>query len=118
MKQDMNAFKKLLHIRHVRTLEMLNEHKHILYFEYPFYEFNIFLVDIPPFEKLMFGHENGEFAAFRFKLLKWSLKCDKLSSLDGVPDVFVPVVLTLNFIVQVHLRFFIDFSKFIYLVLF
>lgn len=71
-----------------------------------------YLVEFPPLEKLMFDQKDNSLALVRLELLKWSLKCDNLRSLDGISDVFVPVVLTLNFIVQVTPSFIFSFEYF------
>lgn len=62
-----------------------------------------YLVEVPPIDQLMFDQKSDKIALIRLHLLKWCLKWDDISALDGVPDTFVPIILTLHTIVQVKL---------------
>lgn len=58
---------------------------------------------VPPLKELIFRQNDEKLDAIRFRLLKWAIKCPKLNieKLVLIEPVFVPVVLTLCFLVKV-----------------
>lgn len=57
----------------------------------------------------MFDQKDEKLTLIRHDLLKWCLKFDKIGALDGIADSFVPIVLTLNFIIRVNFKLLFHF---------